>query len=272
MSLPFIYDSLCPDGMKLMYVGDDPEHANRIGTSLDEYAELVGGQPNESAIPDGAEIIDRRRFILEDLNRGSGETVIGGATLAVVSREVDDGMEGVGFHLTSAMVIEPYRRRQIGNYIVGRLIGDMLVRYSAKNLIIHGVNFLGQDMRRTLGEKGFRAVEGADDAFSINLPGMNRWLPYGAKAASVKKEISDKKWSGILNDRIVYRNGEVVGYIGYVNEGDEDEDAWGIDELKIFDADGKVVHILETDNPDINWTLTAAMILVNRENLNLKHE
>lgn len=244
-----------PEGSRLYFVGDSGEHANRHGMTLEQYFALAG-RFDELDIPPERRI-GRYSLILEDLNRAPGDTVIGGAFMAAARGEG----RSVDIHLLSAFMREEYRRKGLGSFAIGRPLGTALTMVPATNLLVHNGNKLDFNARQALVDKGFRETEDGD-VLSLRLPGetlYSRFDDAEDNLKSIEAEIVKNEWSGVYKGR-VYRYGRFWGRIEYA---ERDEDIFAPRDLIIYDAEGAIIDTWETDDVDVNWSLSAAIKLLN---------
>lgn len=238
--------------MRLSFVGGDLEHSNRRGTTRGQFLKLVAGTPM-CIIPADA-LKSTQVFILEDLDRQLGGTVIGGGVMALAARE-DTGRTAL--HLKTCVIRPEAQRKHLASYVVGKMLKDALLSSEPTELYVYTGEQTETGVKDTLVAKGFRCH--ADSSFSLQLPGADlRWR--GNDEAS-HQTITQARWSGLYGDR-VYRDGLIVGSMqrGDMCTDDPNPD----DPLVIYDAQQQEVGRWETEDPDIDWHLTAALFLLNR--------
>lgn len=255
MHRPLIYETCdSPEGMRLGFVGDSQEHFNRNGSTREQYWRLAGGPAHPSLHE--KQIIARRALILEDFNRSPEDTVIGGAHIIVAKPSTEEGLD---FHLVSAFIRDEYRRKGLGNFTVGRLLGTTLGDFPGTRLLLQSSDDLDGDMRTVLKAKGFKEASNGS-VLSLNLPGRQVWPRVGGDISEVEEEIAVKGWTGRYGDR-VYRGGKFVGEILREEDG---EDWWSSYQLVVADASGAELDRITPDNDNVDWNLSAAIALVNQ--------
>ncbi len=239
----------------MMFVGDSPEHANRVGSTIDQYRALADGPADLDVRAE--DIFMHRRFVLEDVNRDPTDTVVGGAFITVVKA----GSKAVEAHLMSAFVREEYRGQGLANFAIGRLLSGVRSVLPLTKVFIHETATLSPGLATNLAEKGFATA--SDGTMSIRMPGRDL-----SQFSRKQVETADKV-TGVHNGTL-FQDGTVVGSYEFMPEDDPLDDTT----LVMYDADGNKIaewediynSFKESDprnNYSVNWGLSAAIRILN---------